>query len=642
MARRRAGAARRGLAVGSLSRSLLLRRIASLDGDLPNPFIIESSGAYPTRNPSLDFAYYVGSSAPTGAAESDLWTPIPVARPVIIDTDWWTDADDVAAIRMAVNLEKIGLIDIRCVCLDTDLDSGPPSLDAVLKYDGRHGTPIGRSHTAHVPSGTPGYQTRIVYSNDHDVGPPSTLEDSVTLMRRTLAAADNNSVDIMAIGYMNNLPDLLNSTADSHSALSGTALVTAKVRHLWVLGGLWPSGSENNFNRTPIAIQAAHDLCEDWPTDVTFMGFEVGNLVYFGGGLKGQSDILAQAISDLNTTYGRRAFDPLLVRLAALDDLEAAGYTAVVGTASVNASTGANSFTENPAGPHRYVVPAQSYSWLEREIEPFLVNSFDPDQYTTGTQILTDGEWIAADAVDRSYGDRSPAIESNATSDYTDGLLMHLKADDLSDLSDEDLVYSWPCRMGNLSARPNLGNTVPQYFEDIGGKPAVQAPAGGKYLVTKSTLLPREMTVYGYVYFGTLPSSNQTLIAADDANSGTNQRSWHVKFINTGLPQIASFNQTTGTTDSGGLTIAEDTWGIIVARVSTADQTIEALMDGTPGTSTSIADLAPNQMKGRLSILSRFNNAASEAFLGAVHEIRVYDVFHDNATMAAVVAEMTP
>ncbi|KAJ0160047.1 hypothetical protein CTA2_8641, partial [Colletotrichum tanaceti] len=55
----------------------------------------------------------------------------------------------------------------------------------------------------------------------------------VKLYRKLLAGADDGSVTFASIGFLHNLPGLLNSTADSRSRLAGSELATAHVVHSW-------------------------------------------------------------------------------------------------------------------------------------------------------------------------------------------------------------------------------------------------------------------------------------------------------------------------------------------------------------------------------------------------------------------------
>ena len=134
--------------------------------------------------------------------------------------------------------------------------------------------------------------------------------DSVSVLRRALAAAGDRSVTIVSVGYATNLFDLLRSTGSSFpgdSPLAGVALVEQKVEQLVMMGGrkehvewnfagaeangisvcgglgksLLPGGcgAYNNLGRI------TNETLRSWPaaTRVVFIDFETGVGVWTGG-----------------------------------------------------------------------------------------------------------------------------------------------------------------------------------------------------------------------------------------------------------------------------------------------------------------------------------------------------------------------
>lgn len=139
--------------------------------------------------------------------------------------------------------------------------------------------------------------------------------EPVGLYRKTLAEAEDGSVTIASIGFLENLSGLLNSTSDEYSQLDGYALVKTKVAELVVMGGGYPSGYEFNFwGDNPLAT--AH-VVNTWPDSipVTFLGAEVGEAVKTGAKLTvegPENDPVKAAYAwyvGYNTT--RESWDPL-------------------------------------------------------------------------------------------------------------------------------------------------------------------------------------------------------------------------------------------------------------------------------------------------------------------------------------------
>lgn len=101
-----------------------------------------------------------------------------------------------------------------------------------------------------------------------------------------MSSSEDKNVTIISIGFLTNLAELLNSPADDISPLTGSSLVSAKVKELVVMGGKYPSGWEFNFGGSdPVS---ARQVVESWPRDVpiTYSGFELGDDIFSGQQLK--------------------------------------------------------------------------------------------------------------------------------------------------------------------------------------------------------------------------------------------------------------------------------------------------------------------------------------------------------------------
>lgn len=303
---------------------------------------------------------------------------------VILGTDWWTDVDDAVAMMLVVWAHTQGLINLLGVTINTTLTNGAPSLDGFLKYYGiEEDLPIGVPLTSHVPTGTPPYQTTMKSRTAGLVDPDRVYPDSVSVNRQLLADA-LPGVEMHELGYLNNFQELMNSPADGISPLTGMELIAAKVSRLYIMGGDNPAGSSNNFNRTPQAIAAAHDVVANWPTEIVYNGHEIGTDIITGGNLQGlhASDILAQALLDHGSATGRNSWDPMSIFSMLARDFARGGFGSVRGSNSVDPGTGANVFTPNLTGRDCYLVKAQGNNWFKQRINPLLLaanwGSFDP------------------------------------------------------------------------------------------------------------------------------------------------------------------------------------------------------------------------------------------------------------------------
>ena len=295
-------------------------------------------------------------------------------RPAILGTDWWTDCDDVMAVRLLCNLQKLGVFHIIGLVLDACMPYSVRSLDGFLLDNGVD-VPVGIDHDGTDFDGVPKYYQHYLAAHLRSkYAGNEAAEDGVRLYRRLLAESPQK-VTLMEIGFPQVLANLLQSPPDDLSPLDGASLVAAKAEHLWIMAGQWDvqNGMEHNFINNPRSRRGGAYLCAHWPTPVTFLGFEVGYTVFSGGKqvlLPG--DPLLGAMTEHLSEDGRESWDPMLVLLAGLNDPALAGYRTVTGFASCDADTGANSFRENPAGPHRYVVKLHEDDYYTQAVNSLL------------------------------------------------------------------------------------------------------------------------------------------------------------------------------------------------------------------------------------------------------------------------------
>ena len=272
-------------------------------------------------------------------------------RTFLIGTDWWTDCDDAAAIRLLARAALRGEIRIACFGINACMPESVSSLREFLRREGFPHPVIGIDHRATDTGGRPPYQKRLAeqsgdpFSNDRA---PDAVQLYIDILR---AAAE--PLEIIEIGFMQVLDDVL---------AREPALFAAKVKKVWIMAGKWDDdpGREHNFIKTARSRAGAHHFCELCPVPVTFLGWEVGASVRIGESLP-EGDVLRQVFADHGSAErGRSSWDPMLAYMALLGDEGAAGYDTVRGTASVDAETGENRFAPSPDGRHCYVVKREA------------------------------------------------------------------------------------------------------------------------------------------------------------------------------------------------------------------------------------------------------------------------------------------
>lgn len=283
-------------------------------------------------------------------------------RKILLGTDWWTDCDDCVAVRLLTNAHKAGEIELCGVVLNACMADSAPSLNAFLTYDGLGDVPIGVDLAGTDFAGDYFRYQKPLCAYPHRILSNADCPDGVELYRKILTESDEK-INIVEIGFCQVLANLLRTP-------DGERLVREKVGHVYAMAGKWDEdgGLEHNFCNNARSREAAQYLCEKCPVPMTFLGFEVGESVLSGDGLP-QDDVLGLSMRAHGHEHGRSSWDPMTVLLAIVGDAKEAGYREVRGTASVDAETGANHFTENPQGLHTYVVKEKSDEYYRSEIQ---------------------------------------------------------------------------------------------------------------------------------------------------------------------------------------------------------------------------------------------------------------------------------
>ena len=286
---------------------------------------------------------------------------------ILLGTDWWSDCDDAVALRLITRGIKAGNVRLLGVGINACMEYSVASLVGFLRADGIEGVPVGIDLAGTDFLGSGPYQKRLALNYAPDVN-NSLAEDAVRLYRRVLAEA-TEKVEILEVGFLQVIANLLKSLGDDISPMSGLELVRQKVSKVWCMAGKWDEdgGFEHNFCNNLRSAVAAKDFCELCPVPVTFLGWEVGNNVISGGELN-ENDHLHRVLVDHGSPMGRHSWDPMLVQMALIGDEERAGYQTVLGTASVEANTGANHFLVDDKGNHKFVVKVHENDYYAAQI----------------------------------------------------------------------------------------------------------------------------------------------------------------------------------------------------------------------------------------------------------------------------------
>lgn len=307
--------------------------------------------------------------------ETTLVTAQPV--PLIIDTDFSSDVDDVGALAIANALVDNGEARLLAVMVNTPSRWGAPAVDAVNTWYGHGDVPIGTLKPVDDsrPFWSPDYPKLLATSFPNSLQDGANASDAVSLYREILAKQPDHSVVIVSIGFLNNLQGLLDSGADAVSALDGKALVAKKVAYLDLMGGQYPSGKEFNFYSNPAATRA---VVNNWPTRIIFNGFEVGNTVMTGRRvlteLSANNPVRAAYALYLGTETSRPSWDPVSVYTAIRGTDSLFKLAGQGGTNTINAY-GGNSFDERFSDPRNnaYLVKKATDTVIAEKLEALML-----------------------------------------------------------------------------------------------------------------------------------------------------------------------------------------------------------------------------------------------------------------------------
>src|SRR5205814_1422041 len=220
---------------------------------LDSALVLAHSQALPGLAAATTYHYRVKSRAgPCNLAASADFTFTTNASaggrvPIIVDTDMFSDADDVGALATAFGLQIKGEATVIAIGVNTRT-----SRPAVATNSWKCVAAIAQFYnSASVPIGSDMPDNGTATNTVDFVGPCSQLaspstpapDTAVNVFRRALAAQPNGSVVVVAVGYEENLSNLLHSAPDSISPLAGPELVAQKVKTLVIMGGRYPSGT---------------------------------------------------------------------------------------------------------------------------------------------------------------------------------------------------------------------------------------------------------------------------------------------------------------------------------------------------------------------------------------------------------------
>lgn len=212
--------------------------------------------------------------------------------------------------------------------------------------------------------------------------------EAVQMYRRKLAEQEDESVECIAIGPLNNLSALLDSQPDAYSELNGSDLVRRKVKRLIMMAGEFSNVSDVAAERreseekeckrdaefnVACDIPAAKNVAENWPTPKIYLGFEAGLVVtgkYLHSAVPESHPV--RLAYQLHTKTGERYSWDLLTVIYAVDEECTWFRESERGVVRID-DRGMTRWTPDPKGQDRFIKLAQPDEFIAEALNRMLI-----------------------------------------------------------------------------------------------------------------------------------------------------------------------------------------------------------------------------------------------------------------------------
>lgn len=306
-------------------------------------------------------------------------------RPVkiILDTDIGGDCDDAGAMAMLHRLCDLGEAELLAVthCAASPYVAG--CIDAINTYHGRT-VPVGINYAAPLPG--KGVYAEALSREFPNRFHPETGErapDTLQVLRKTLADAQDGSVTLVIIGSLASAERLVESGADEISALTGRELIAQKISCTVVMGGRftgsWPMDIFSGQGKKVLAewnikenVRSSRTVCDLWPGKLIFSSYEIGLWCvsmrgYVSAAPKDDPVRRAYELHHLAGDAGRESWDHTAVLQAIRPN---AGYWNLHPWGRVTVDDiGVTTWHPEAGGQHTYLLPNMDYDVIRETID---------------------------------------------------------------------------------------------------------------------------------------------------------------------------------------------------------------------------------------------------------------------------------
>lgn len=300
---------------------------------------------------------------------------------MILDADFGSSTDDLFALMMLNHYIDEGRVDLQGIVVDREGDDNAGVVDIFNTYYGHPDIPVGLEHNGiknphcFIPyngicnmkdsSGKPLFK-RSFDSNQ--------CLEGYKLYRKLLSKAEDNSITIVAIGFVTTLAQLFDSKADEYSNLTGLELFEKKVKAVYMQAGRFEDTDSLSGYNLRAASKQADAFFKKLPKKVDII-MSPSNI---GDGMNYQPEYVMEDLRDvelnpIKTVYsyykcdtGQRMWDTNCLVNAVMGDcqykLSPRGWTTFVDKGEESLLL----FKADPNGNARYQLPGDSYFNTEK------------------------------------------------------------------------------------------------------------------------------------------------------------------------------------------------------------------------------------------------------------------------------------
>lgn len=311
---------------------------------------------------------------------------------IIFDTDIGGDCDDAGALALIHKLCDKGEAELLAVthCANSPYYAG--CIDSINRFFGRP-VPVGINYATSPAKNPRGVYAGDLCENFPNHYPPEShggkdgAADTLSLLRKTLADAEDNSITLVATGTLSSLARLVLSDADAISPLTGKDLICQKLNRTVVMGGRffesWPmtlyeSGDPTHhvmtweYNIRNSGFNDATTVFENWPGELVLSSYEIGSYIVSMNGYAQRAKVgnpVARAYLLHKSEQGRCSWD----HTAILEAIHPGCYWNLheYGKISVDHDM-VTHWNKCPESKHTYLLPKTDYCEICNVIDALL------------------------------------------------------------------------------------------------------------------------------------------------------------------------------------------------------------------------------------------------------------------------------